>query len=252
MKTPQAGALGGSYGRTVGADFMGAYMAKTPSVSIGSRANKERVAVYVDGFNMYHALDDLKKNYYKWLNLWKLSELLISRNTQCIVKVCYFTAAPEHFQNTESVEKLLRHRAYTAALEAKGVICIPGSFAERTRLYRGGNQYRATWKHMEEKKTDVALAVHLLNDAYQDVYDRALVICVDTDQVPAYEMVRSQFPEKVVVCVSPPERSHHGEIKAATSGLARIRVSQIEKALFGREVRRGGVVVAKRPARYRP
>jgi hypothetical protein len=213
---------------------------------------KERVALYVDGFNMYHALDDLNKPHYKWLNLRRLADLLISRKTQRIVKVYYFTAAPDHFQNTASVDKLLRHRAYTAALEAKGVVCISGSFAERTRTFKGGKQYRSTWTHMEEKKTDVALAINLLNDAYRDVYDRALVVCVDTDQVPVYEMVRSLFPDKQVVCVAPPMRNHHGEIKAATTSLARIKTSQLDKALFGREVRCAGVVVAKRPAAYRP
>jgi hypothetical protein len=213
---------------------------------------KERVAVYVDGFNMYHALDDLKTPRYKWLNLWRLSELLISKNTQRLVRVYYFTASPDHFQNTKSVDKLLRHRAYTAALRAKGVVCIHGSFAERARTYKGGAQYRATWVHMEEKKTDVALALNVLNDAYLDVYDRAMIICVDTDQVPTYAMVRTLFPHKSIVCVSPPERNHHGEIKAVATSLARIKKSQLDKALFGREVRKAGVVVARRPAAYRP
>lgn len=227
-------------------------MVKTRAVSTGSKTKQERVAVYVDGFNMYHALDDLKRPHLKWLNLRRLAELLISRQTQRIVRVCYFSAAPEHFQNTASVDKLLRHRAYTAALEAKGVECIMGNFAERTRTYRDGARFKATWKGHEEKQTDVALAVNLLNDAYQDVFDRALVVCVDTDQLPAYKMVRDLFPEKKVVCVSPPKRPHLAEIKAATSALARVKTSQLEKSLFGREVRLGGSVVAKRPLAYRP
>ena len=37
----------------------------------------KRVAVYVDGFNLYHALDDLAENHLKWLDLWSLSETLI-------------------------------------------------------------------------------------------------------------------------------------------------------------------------------
>lgn len=227
-------------------------MAETPSVSRGFLQRRERVAVYIDGFNMYHALDDLKKPHLKWLNLRKLSELLISRKSQRIVKVVYFTAPPEHFQNTASVDKLLRHRAYTAALESKGVLVIPGSFAPRRSIYRGKN-HKVVCDHHEEKKTDVALAIHLLNDAYQDVYDRALVVCVDTDQVPAYEMVKRNFPHKSVVCVSPPGRKHLGEIKTATGGeLGRIKNSQLVQSLFGREVRLGGRLIAKRPPSYRP
>lgn len=169
-----------------------------------------------------------------------------------MVKVCFFSASPDHFQNTPAVEKLLRHRAYKSALEAKGVKCIMGDFAERTRTYRDGSRFKATWKGHEEKQTDVALALNILNDAYQDVYDRALVVCVDTDQLPTYRMVRSLFPQKALICVSPPKRSHLAEIVAETSGTARIRVSQLEKALFGPVVRQNGAIVAKRPAAYRP
>lgn len=78
-------------------------------------------------------------------------------------------------------------------------------------------------------------------------------MCVDTDQVPAYEMVKRNFPHKAVVCVSPPGRNHLGEIKTATGGeLGRIKTSQVAQALFGREVRLRGRLIAKRPLAYRP
>ena len=36
----------------------------------------KRVACYVDGFNLYHAIDDLRKPHLKWVNLWALAESL--------------------------------------------------------------------------------------------------------------------------------------------------------------------------------
>lgn len=251
-ENPPDRGLGGPYGRTVGADFVGTYMAATPQVSRGSVKNRERVAVYVDGFNMYHALSDLKRPELKWLNLQRLADLLISRRSQQIVKVCYFSAAPEHFQNTASVDKLLRHRAYIAALESKGVEYIAGAFADRTKTYRDGKKFLARWQGHEEKQTDVAIACNILNDAYRDVYDRALLVCLDTDQLPTYKMMKALFPHKPVICVAPPHRAHHQDLQIEAAGIASIKVSQIEKALFGREVRRGGKVIAKRPAAYRP
>lgn len=213
---------------------------------------RERVAVYVDGFNMYHALDALGRPHLKWLNLRKLADLLISKRSQRVVRVCYFTASPDHFQNTVSVDKLLRHRAYVAALRAKGVDCVFGDFAERTRTYKDGRRFRATWVGHEEKQTDVALALNIMNDAHRDLFDRALVVSVDTDQLPTYRFMRTLFPDKAMICVAPPERPHLAEFKAVADGLARIRRSQLQKSLFGREVRRDGRIVARRPTAYRP
>lgn len=53
-----------------------------------------RVAVYVHGFNLYHALCALQVDHLKWLNLWKLSKLLIRPKTQKLVKVCYVLPPP--------------------------------------------------------------------------------------------------------------------------------------------------------------
>ena len=62
---------------------------------------KERIAIYYDGFNLYHALCDLKANHLKWVNLWQLSELLISRRSQSLVSVVYFSSYAEHFKTTQ-------------------------------------------------------------------------------------------------------------------------------------------------------
>lgn len=38
---------------------------------------KERVICYIDGFNLYHAIRDLKQPYLKWVNLWTLASVFI-------------------------------------------------------------------------------------------------------------------------------------------------------------------------------
>ena len=50
-----------------------------------------RTIVYIDGFNLYHALDDLREPALKWVNLWSLSEKLL-RPDDSLVAVKYFTA----------------------------------------------------------------------------------------------------------------------------------------------------------------
>jgi len=47
-----------------------------------------RTNVYIDGFNFYYGA--LRKTPYRWVNVRKLCELLLPKNTVCEIK--YFTA----------------------------------------------------------------------------------------------------------------------------------------------------------------
>lgn len=214
---------------------------------------KERVAVYVDGFNLYHAIDNLKKPYLKWVNIRRLASLLIKPKTQEVVFVRYFSALGKHFSGTPKVHRLTRHRAYLRALEAKGVDVQLGNFAKRDMHFGDkGGRYKAKWCRHEEKQTDVGIAVNLIHDAHRNVFDRALVVSLDTDMLPAFRILQSSFPDKVVVCVAPPNRSHHREIQNLGIELASIKVSQIERALFGAKIVSAGACVAVRPSAYKP
>lgn len=218
------------------------------------RVSKERVAVYIDGFNLYHAIKNLRKPHLKWLNVHKLSNLLIRQNSQKIVSVRYFSAYGNHYSNTDKVYRLTRHRSYVSALEAKGVISHMGNFAKRDMHYSSGNgpYYRAKWRRYEEKQTDVGIAVHLINDAHMDKFDRALIVSLDTDMLPAFKIMQSEFPNKSIDCVAPPSRSHHRDIQLLGIGLKNIKVSQIEKSLFGSRVVKNGRIIANRPSAYKP
>jgi uncharacterized LabA/DUF88 family protein len=55
---------------------------------------------------------------------------------------------------------------------------------------------------MEEKGSDVNLAVHLLNDAWKDLYEAAVVVSNDTDLVMPIQMV-TQERRKIVYLVCP-------------------------------------------------
>lgn len=213
---------------------------------------KERVAVYFDGFNLYHGLCSFKgEDHLKWVNLRKLSDLLISPQTQKVVKVAYFSTFAEHFKNTPDEPSLHRHKAYVAALDIKGVEFVPGNFANRKWDFRGGFKYKATWRRREEKQTDVAIGVHVIRDAFKDAFDVAMIISADSDMQPIYRMMRAEFPDKRTVTIAPPHRPHHQSLIELADEVRTIRRSQIERALFGGVVRKGATVV-RRPAVYRP
>lgn len=65
-----------------------------------------RVIVYVDGFNLYHAIDDLKRPHLKWLDLRALAESLL-RKDETLKSVKYFSAYA-----TWMPDRYARHRDY--------------------------------------------------------------------------------------------------------------------------------------------
>lgn len=210
----------------------------------------ERVSFYYDGFNLYHALNEMGIAKYKWLNLAKLSRLLLSP-TQKLGSIKFFSAAPTHYQGTPKSNRLYRWKAYRDALMAKSVEVIEGRFAGRTLRYKSGD-LKLTWQKHEEKETDVRLATSVLCDAMNDDFDVAAIISVDTDMIPVFEALQSCFPEKRTVTVAPPRRSHAQSLIAVAHFHAVIKRHQLEKSLFGRQVVSAGKVVAKRPLDYRP
>ncbi|WP_331026595.1 NYN domain-containing protein [Sphingomonas sp.] len=211
------------------------------------------MAIYIDGFNLYHAIDNLGKPHLKWVNICKLGKLLTKPKSQRVVAVRYFSALGNHFSGTPKVHRLTRHREYVKALTAKGVDVRLGNFAKRDLHYGDGvGRYKAKWRRYEEKQTDVGIAVHLIHDAHRDIFDRALVVSLDTDMLPAFQIMQAAFPAKPIVCVAPPNRPHHREIQNLGIELDNIKVSQLEKALFGAKVVQHGVCVARRPGAYTP
>ena len=53
---------------------------------------KKRVVGFVDGFNMYHAIDELGLPHLKWLNLWELCKIFVPESHFELRDVLYFSA----------------------------------------------------------------------------------------------------------------------------------------------------------------
>src|SRR5689334_2473890 len=70
-----------------------------------------RAAFYVDGFNLYHAIDDLRDQRLKWVNLKSLCASFL-RPDDILVSVNFFTAL-----NRWDKAKRARHLDYIRALE---------------------------------------------------------------------------------------------------------------------------------------
>jgi uncharacterized LabA/DUF88 family protein len=162
-----------------------------------SEGAKKRVNVYVDGFNLYHALDELHDDSLKWLCLRRLSESII-RGDEQVRSVKYFSAFA-----TWMPDSMLRHRAYVEALKCEGVKFIEGNFKKKfLKCKVCGAQYHTH----EEKETDVNIAIHLIKDTFLNEFDRAIVISADTDMASAVAMARQLSGTKRIDVVCPPGR----------------------------------------------
>jgi hypothetical protein len=115
------------------------------------------VSVYVDGFNLYHALVRFRDDKVKWLDLRALSQRLIRPKTEEIKAINYFSAYADWLPGPKS-----RHEEYVKALMACGVHCILGHFKSKDRRCKSCG---AAWVAHEEKETDVSIGIAMLNDA---------------------------------------------------------------------------------------
>ncbi len=157
----------------------------------------KRVAVYIDGFNLYHAIDDTCSSHHKWVDLFALSNSLV-REGETLSAVNYFSAYA-----TWLPAQYKRHRTYVSALKHAGVTTVMGKFKKKDMTCK---ICKSTWTGHEEKESDVRLSIGLVADAFQNKFDRAIVISADSDLVPPIDFVRSTFKNKEVFVAAPPGR----------------------------------------------
>ena len=199
-----------------------------------------RVIVYVDGFNLYHAVDNLTRPHLKWLDLRALAESLLRKGEQ-LKGVKYFSAYA-----TWKRDAFARHRAYVEALESRGVDVFLGQFKQKPRRCR---QCHSVWMSHEEKETDVQIATHMVADALTGEVDRLMLISADTDLAPPIRMIAQLAPQCEVFVAAPPARF---KLCRALGPRLELSAGRIAKCLLPEEVHTAANRVVKRPQTYDP
>ena len=161
----------------------------------------ERIAVYIDGLNLYYGLKSKGWRRYYWLDLQRLSEGLL-RPRQRLQFVRYFTA--KALLDGNDPGQVERQDAYLQALSSLPKVDIRYGFhiAKTITCPHCG----AGIRRYEEKMTDVNIAVALLEDARDDLYDAAILISADSDLTAPIVAVRQKYADKRVLVMFPPER----------------------------------------------
>lgn len=201
-----------------------------------------RVAVYIDGFNLYFGLRAKYARKYLWLDLQKLAQSLLRRD-QTLEVVRYFTARVRNDAEGEQ-----RQSDYLDALAAHNPLLQvkDGRFQEKDRRCRDCG---SAWTVFEEKETDVNIAVALLADAVRDGFDTALLISADSDLCPAVLETKSLFPAKRIVVAFPPRR-RSAELMRVADGFVAIGDDKVRRAQLPDEVVTPAGVVLRRPKHW--
>ena len=163
-----------------------------------------RTAIYIDGFNFYYRA--VRGTPYKWLDLKRTCQHLL-RPEHVIVSIKYYTAP---VSGKRDPDQPVRQQTYLRALRATipELVVHNGHFLTHeisAPLANPAPGQSPTVRVLktEEKGSDVNLAVHLLNDAWLDAYDCAVVISNDSDLAEAMRLVRAHHPTKKLGLVFP-------------------------------------------------
>ena len=154
------------------------------------------VVFLVDGFNLYHSIEDVEGaegHCYKWLDLHSLckSFMYLFGQEYVLQKVFYFTAIAHY---TLDKDKIQRHETYIRCLESKGIEVIRGRFKEKKQFCP---LCKKEYKGHVEKQTDIAISSKLLEllHACDDNHCETFVLITgDSDLVPAIKTAIKVVP----------------------------------------------------------
>ena len=140
---------------------------------IYKNVNPERIAIFIDAGNMFHASNSLKVkiNYKRLINLLKKDRWLL--------RAYFYTGIPTPNLNLpqEYREQLRKQQNFLNELQNIGikVKTMP---------------LKKTPEGFIEKGVDVLLATDMIVLAYNNAYDTAILVSGDSDYIPVVEMIQ--------------------------------------------------------------
>lgn len=188
-------------------------------MQLEGQARRLRTRVYIDGYNFYYGC--LKGSPHKWLDLHKLfadrvlPSILVKLEGQPAEHVLlpeaiqYFTAKiiERAAKADDSVSSQARYHTALRRLYDGRIRIVEGYYSvTKVRAPRVDENAPEKWPRdcdrvaiwkLEEKQTDVNLALHAYHDALTDQIDQAVIVSNDTDLVPALRMIRANTPVKI-------------------------------------------------------
>lgn len=198
-----------------------------------------RTRIYVDGYNLYYGC--LKGTPYKWLDLLPLFDQQILPSIFVVhsgqpatmqllpLAIKFFTAKilDKAAKAGDSVSSQARYHTALRKLHDGRIELIEGYYslieakakivdAADPRKWPRDCEDILVWK-LEEKQSDVNLALHAYHDAMTGEVDQVVIVTNDTDIAPALQMIRAHT--KVLIGLVIPTQDHQ---RVPNTDLARL------------------------------
>lgn len=170
-----------------------------------------RVSFLVDGFNLYHSLRDASRDLggsgTRWLDLRALlsSYMSVFGSGAALHEIHYFSALATHL-DARRPGTTTKHRLYLECLRATSVIIELGRFKLKDVHCRQCGQCTP---HYEEKETDVAISVRLLELLNRGDVETVVLVTGDTDLAPAVRTGQRLYPTKEIAFAFPYRRKNN-------------------------------------------
>ncbi len=195
-----------------------------------------RVIFLVDGFNLYHSVSEagiILKSSTKWLDIKKLCSSylyiikeLVGEKTE-LKAIYYFSAFARHIER-KNPGVTERHKQFIECLKDSGIKTEMSRF--KPKKIKCPNCKKKFTKH-EEKETDVALGLKLIEIFINNECDTAVLLTGDTDLVPAFKTAHKLFPKKRTLFAFPFKRKNN-ELSKLAPGSFNIKPKQYVKYQF--------------------
>lgn len=202
----------------------------------------ERVIAYIDGFNLYFGLKSAGLKRFYWLNLQTIVQNLLKSNQE-LTFTKYFTSRISY-----PPDKQRRQSIFIEALETLNDLRIfYGHYqANLQRCRKCSNKVMIP----NEKMTDVNIAVEMLSDVYQDLFDVAFLVSADSDLTAPIQAIKNLFPEKRVIVAFPPQR-HSAQLQRLAHGFLQIGRANLAKSVFPDKVQKADGFILQRPLEWK-
>jgi uncharacterized LabA/DUF88 family protein len=202
---------------------------------------KQRVIVYVDGFNFYYGLKTPKWRKYYWIDIVKLFEMFIRPNQE-LVAVKYFSARPTDIGKSKRQDAF-----FQANNENPKFKLILGKYLKKTIECFNCHNIIHTY---EEKESDVRFATQIVADAYQQNCDIAIIVSADSDMIPAIELAK-EARVKVFIYFPPNQFSSNLAIMGSGTPLLMQRFEhRFKKAIMSDTIRLNNGFDLKKPTEW--
>lgn len=158
---------------------------------------KQKVIIYIDGFNFYYGLKSKNWRKYYWLDVVKFFETFIKPYQQ-LIEVNYFSATPLNRGKYDRQDLFFSANKLNPKFKV-----ILGRYLPKNKKCKNCGHVHQTF---EEKETDVKIATKMISDVVNNACDISILVSADSDLVPPIEFIRNYKPFHKIFVYFPPAR----------------------------------------------